>query len=389
MIRILHVFGQLNMGGAESRIMDLYRNIDRFNIQFDFVVHSEKRGYFEDEVEKLGGRIFRIPKYKVVNHAEYEHAWRMFFSAHIGEFKMIQGHMTSTASIYLPIAKSMGVDTTIAHVRSAGVDPGAKGVMTRILRHNLADRADYLFAVSDAAAISAFGAKAFRDGRTTFIPNAINTELFRFNPEIRDKMRKKLGISDKYVIGHVGRFHYAKNHEYLLGLFKQVLVKKENNETTIDPVLLLVGDGPKMDEMKQLADKLGIADRVLFVGNQSEVYKYYNAMDCFVYPSRYEGLPGTVIEAQASGLRCLISDRICREVYITDSIMGISIDAPEFLWANKVLECEFKAPKDRKGYADVVANAGFDIKAQARKMTEFYKTGMIGALKGGNTETCQ
>lgn len=381
MIRILHVFGQLNVGGAESRIMDLYRNIDRFNIQFDFVVHSQERGYFEDEIEKLGGRVFRIPRYKVVNHLEYENAWKLFFSSHLGEFNMIQGHMTSTASIYLPIAKAMGVDVTIAHVRSAGVDPGAKGVMTRILRANLAEKADYLFACSDAAAISAFGAKAFRDGKTTFIPNAINTELFRFNPALRKQIRDELGIVNKYVIGHVGRFHYAKNHEYLLSIFKEIVEIKGRGETELDPVLMLVGDGPRMDEMKQLASKLEIDDKVLFLGNKSEIYKYYNAMDCFVYPSRYEGLPGTVIEAQANGLRCLISDRICREVYVTDSIMGLSIDATEFLWASKTIESESKAPKEREPYAQMVADAGFDVKAQAYKMSQFYKTGMLGELK--------
>lgn len=381
MIRILHVFGQLNVGGAESRIMDLYRNIDRTKIQFDFVVHSETRGFFEDEVESLGGRIFRIPRYKVFNQIEYERAWKELFEDHKNEFNMIQGHMTSTAAIYLPIAKSKGVSVTIAHVRSAGVDPGVKGVMTRVLRSNLAKKADYLFACSEAAAISAYGKKAYEQGKTTFIPNAINTEQFRFDPAVRNQVREELGIVDKYVVGHVGRFHYAKNHEYLLGVFKEILNKKDSGETKLEPVLLLIGAGPRMNEMKELAVKLGIEDKVMFLGNKTDIYRYYNAMDCFVYPSRYEGLPGTVIEAQASGLRCLISDRICREVYVTDAIMGMNIDAPECIWADKTLECDFKAPKDREKYAEVVASAGFDVKTQATKMMQFYKTGMLGELE--------
>lgn len=380
MIRILHVFGKLNVGGAESRIMDLYRNIDRSKIQFDFVVHGEGRGFFEDEVEVLGGRVFRVPQYKVVNQIEYINAWKRLMAEHAGEFEMIQGHMTSTASIYLPIVKANGVKTTIAHVRSAGVDPGPKGVMTRVLRMNLAKKADYLFACSDLAAISAFGKKAFEEGRTTFIPNAIIVDKFKFDASAREEIRKELGIEDKFVIGHVGRFHYAKNHEYLLGVFKEILNKKDAKETELDPVLMLVGDGPKMEEMKQLADKLGITDTVLFLGNKSDVFRYYNAMDCFVYPSRYEGLPGTVIEAQASGLRCLISDRICREVYVTDAIMGMSIDADEYIWADKTIECAAKAPKDREKYARIVADAGFDVKTQAVKMEKFYLTSDIGVL---------
>ena len=380
MIRILHVFGKLNMGGAESRIMDLYRNIDRSKIQFDFVVHGDERGFFEDEIESLGGHIYRVMQYKVVNQAEYVSAWKKLMAEHAGEYKMIQGHMTSTASIYLPIAKANGIETTIAHVRSAGVDPGPKGIMTRVLRMNLANKADYLFACSQLAAISAFGKKAFNAGRTTFIPNAIDTKKFKFSTQIRDEVRKELGIEDKFVIGHVGRFHYAKNHEYLLRVFKEILDKKASGNTNLDPVLMLVGSGPKMDEMQNLAKELGISDSVLFLGNKADVYRYYNAMDCFVYPSRYEGLPGTVIEAQANGLRCLISDRICREVYVTDSIMGMSIDADEYIWADKTIECAFKAPKNREDYAATVADAGFDAVTQTAKMEQFYLTGDLGVL---------
>lgn len=387
MIRILHVFGKLNMGGAESRIMDLYRSIDKSKIQFDFVVHGDERGFFEDEIESLGGRVFRVPQYKVVNQTEYVSAWKKLMAEHPDEFKMIQGHMTSTASIYLPIAKASGVKTTIAHVRSAGVDPGPKGIMTRILRMNLANKADYLFACSELAAISAFGKKAFNEGRTTFIPNAIDTRKFKFNAAHREEVRAELGIENKFVIGHVGRFHYAKNHEYLLRIFKEVLDKKALGQTDLDPVLMLVGAGPKMDEMKALAKELGIEEHVLFLGSKSDVYRYYNAMDCFVYPSRYEGLPGTVIEAQASGLRCLISDRICREVYVTDSIMGMSIDADEYIWADKTIESAAKAPKNREDYAAFVADAGFDIKTQAAKMEQFYLTGDLGVLTGEITET--
>lgn len=387
MIRILHVFGKLNMGGAESRIMDLYRSIDKSKIQFDFVVHGDERGFFEDEIESLGGRVFRVPQYKVVNQTEYVSAWKKLMAEHPDEFKMIQGHITSTASIYLPIAKAAGIKTTIAHVRSAGVDPGPKGVMTRILRMNLANKADYLFACSELAAISAFGKKAFNEGRTTFIPNAIDTRKFKFSAALREEVRAELGIENKFVIGHVGRFHYAKNHEYLLRIFKEVLDKKALGQTELDPVLMLVGAGPKMDEMKALAKELGIEEHVLFLGSKSDVYRYYNAMDCFVYPSRYEGLPGTVIEAQTSGLRCLISDRICREVYVTDSIMGMSIDADEYIWADKTIESAAKAPKNREDYAAFVADAGFDIKTQAAKMEQFYLTGDLGVLTGEITET--
>ena len=140
-IRILHVLGTTNLGGAESRIMDLYRHIDRNRVQFDFVVHTEKEGFFDKEIEELGGRIFRVPRFRIYNYFSYRRAFREFFREH-HEFRMVQGHMTSSAAIYLPIAKKAGISTTIAHARSAGVDKGLKGKLTRWMRRNLWRKAD-------------------------------------------------------------------------------------------------------------------------------------------------------------------------------------------------------------------------------------------------------
>ena len=149
-VRILHILGNTQLGGAESRIMDLYRHMDRSVVQFDFVVHSKEEGYFNEEIRKLGGRIFRVPRFRVLNYFSYCRAWKKLLQEHRdadgrSEFHMIQGHMTSTAAIYLPIARKCGIETTIAHARSAGVDKGLKGILTRFLRRNLSKKADYLF----------------------------------------------------------------------------------------------------------------------------------------------------------------------------------------------------------------------------------------------------
>ena len=134
-VRVLHVLGNTNLGGAESRIMDLYRHIDRNRVQFDFLVHSGEEGFYEKEIRELGGRIFRVPRFRIYNYFSYRKALREFFQAH-HEFALVQGHMTSTAAIYLPIAKKAGVKKTAAHARSAGVDKGLKGTVTRFLRRN-------------------------------------------------------------------------------------------------------------------------------------------------------------------------------------------------------------------------------------------------------------
>lgn len=383
-VRVLHVLGNTNLGGAESRIMDLYRHTDRNRVQFDFLVHSGEEGFYEKEIRELGGRIFRVPRFRIYNYFSYRKALKEFFQKH-HEFALVQGHMTSTAAIYLPIAKKAGVKKTAAHARSAGVDKGLKGTMTRFLRRNLADKADYLFTCSELAGISVYGEKAVQEGKTIFIPNAIDCAGFTFDPEKRKKMREELGLTDAIIIGHVGRFHYAKNHEYLLRVFAELCRMSagaggSTAETGADQKyhLILLGEGPLMEDTRKLAEELCVADRVHFLGNHKNIADYYQAMDYFVYPSRYEGMPGTIVEAQASGLSCLMSDTICREVIATELVETMSIEKEPKVWA-EVLQRRIDAlvskQEKRKKYAAKMAAAGFDVQAQAERMMRFYESG--------------
>ncbi len=364
-IRILHVLGTLGVGGAECRIMDLYRNMDRERVQFDFLVHysAEKTGkksptsdelmavrepdYFDNSVKKLGGRIFCLPKFVGTNANDYKAAIKRFFNEHQGEWKVVQGHMTSTAAIYLPIAKKSGVPICIAHARSAGVDNGIKGIATRILRAPLQKEGitDYNFACSREAGISVFGSRLVEAGSVKIIPNAIDLKHFAYNEETRLKIRDELGVSNALVIGHVGSFRYAKNHEFLLNVFAQVCRLLDNDDLNQYSMLhgmrvrlLMLGKGPLMDDMKKLADRLHIYDRCIFAGNKSNASDYYQAMDYFCFPSRYEGLPGSVIEAQAAGLQCLVSDSVTPEVNVTELVSMRSINSEPRDWARKILD---------------------------------------------------
>lgn len=364
-IRILHVLGTVNRGGAESRIMDLYRKMDRERIQFDFLVHTDNEGHFEKEIKDMGGHVYRILRFRGSNLGAYRKAMRDFFGVH-REFMCVQGHMTSTASIYLPIAKASGIPVTIAHARNAGVDKGMKGMMTRLLRRNLDKKADYLFACSRMAGEAVFGRKAVSEGRTVYIPNAIEVSRFCFNSRIRDSMRKELGLDGQLVIGHVGRFDYQKNHEYLIDIFYEV------QKLCREARLVLLGEGAGMETIKGLAAELGMLEKLCFLGNQRNIQDYYQAMDYFVFPSRYEGLPGTVIEAQAAGLRCLISDAIAEEVRITDLVQMKSIKRPAAEWAAKILETADYPRINRK---EELIRSDFDVNRQAAKMAGFYLTG--------------
>jgi glycosyltransferase involved in cell wall biosynthesis len=303
----------------------------------------------------------------VINYFAYKKALQKFFKEH-NDYAAVQGHMTSTASIYLPIAKKAGIAITIAHARSAGVDQGIRGIITRIIRYPLKNRADYLFTCSKEAGIAVYGKKSVKKGKVWTIPNAIDAERFSYNEEVRNKVRKELGIADKFVIGHVGRFGFMKNHAYLLDIFSEICKTRE------DAVLVLIGKGELEDDIKSKAKQLGIIDKVHFLGTHSDVERYYQAFDYFVFPSTFEGFPGSVAEAQASGLRCLVSDKITREVALTGLVSYRSIEEPALNWAKEILDNINKAAI-RKDYSDVIKEKNFDVKGQAKMLEEFYLTG--------------
>ena len=392
-IIVLHVVGRLDIGGAESRIMDLYRNIDREKVQFHFVQHTKDRCAFEEEIECLGGKVYNIPRFNVKNYFAYKRAWKKLFQEH-SEIKAVHGHMTSTAAIYLPIAKKAGISITIAHARSAGVDPGLKGKITRFLRKNLYQKCDYRFTCSKLAGEAVFGNQEDENKKARFIPNAIETDRFKFDKEIRDNIRKELKIEDKFVIGHVGRFAHMKNHKYMLQILEQC-VRMETGKKLPETVIMFLGDGSLKEEIRQQAADMGMESRVLFMGNKRDAYRYYQAMDYFLLPSLYEGLPGTAIEAQASGLPGMMSDTVTEEAIVTDLLKMRSIEEDPVLWAEEIMmknqelvsgfkECAETGgagkqadwiTKKRRLYADVVKSAAFDVKEQAKRMQEFYLTG--------------
>lgn len=366
-IRILHVLGGLSLGGAESRIMDLYRNIDRQKIQFDFLVHSSGEEHFDEEIEALGGRIYRAPRFKVYNLFSYKKAIKSFFAVH-HEFTAVHGHMTSTAAIYLPIAKKLGIPITIGHARSAGVAGGLKGLMTKLIRYPLKYRADYCLACSEKAGESVYGKRWVKRGKVEVIPNAIDAEKYVYDENVRTELRDKMGLTDKFVIGHVGSFREAKNHTFLIQIFEQIY-KKRN-----DAILLLLGEGALMESIKQQVSEAGLSNVVWFLGNKSDVAHYYQIMDYLVFPSLYEGLPGSIVEAQTSGLRCLVSDNVTREVGITELVEFYSLNRTAGEWADYILET---GDYIRENRFESIKRAGFDIGAQIVRYGEIYRKNIM------------
>lgn len=365
MIKVLQVLGTVGLGGAESRVMDLYRHMNRERIQFDFLVTRGTKGYYEDEIKSLGGKVYYLPAFRVYNYIEYVKVVKAFFAEHKGEYMAVHGHMTSTASIYLPIAKKSGVPLTIAHARSAGVDPGIKGKITRFLRKNLYKKCDMMLSCSDEASVSVFGEKASKDVK--FMPNAIDTKDFLYNESERNRIRDEYGIGDRLLIGHVGSFRYAKNHKWVIEVFakiKEIVPEKR-------PILMLLGDGELRSEIENLVADKGLSEDVIFTGNMSPVAPFYQAFDVLLFPSHYEGMPGTVVEAQGAGLPSLISDKITSQVGITKLVKYMELNGDVEAWARTLIAMA-EADNDRSNVVTFNGERLSDTLYDVNRQVEFY-----------------
>lgn len=360
-VRILHVFGRLDRGGAETMVMNIYRSIDRTKIQFDFLIHTEEKCDYTDEILELGGRIYSISRYNFKNHFKYKEQWEKFFKEH-NEYKIIHGHVRSTAAIYLKIAKKYNL-RTIAHSHNTSSGRGIKAIGKNILQYPIRYIADYFFACSESAAIWLFGEKKYNTGGVEIIKNPIDTKKYIYDNEIRENVRKELKIEDKFVIGHVGRFHTQKNHEFLLKIFKKIY------DVNRDSILLLVGEGEIKSVIENKVEEMGLKKNVIFYGSTSKVNELFQSMDVFVFPSLYEGLGIVAIESQASGLVTICSENIPKEAAITNNLIYMSLEESAESWAKEILE---NSRYVRKNMYKEICDSGYDILKSKIWFEDFY-----------------
>lgn len=358
-IRILHVIGIMNRGGAETMIMNLYRHIDRTKIQFDFVENSFEPAVFDEEILSLGGRIYRCPHYNGKNHFAYVKWWNAFFQEHRDEYPIVHGHLGSTAAIYLSIAKKHGA-YSIAHSHSASFN-----MKYYVFTYPTRFIADYFFACSEAAGISRYGKRVGMDkARCAVLPNAIDLEQYGYNEQIRHEMRKQLCLKDvSFVLGHVGRFVDAKNHLFLIDIFEAVHRRRP------DSSLLLVGDGALRPQIEAHIAQKGLEDHVILTGVQSDTWKYYQAMDAFVMPSLYEGLPVSMVEAQTAGLSCFVSSGVPRESALTGLVQFLPLSDGAEKWGEQILQ---HIGSERRSMRKEIEEAGYDIQMSSRWLEQYY-----------------
>ena len=362
MIRILHVLGGLDRGGAETMVMNLYRAIDRTQIQFDFITHTDRSQAYTDEILKLGGKIYYFPKFKGANFLKLRKLWIKFFKEH-PEYKILHSHVRSYASLYLPIAKKAGVKTII-HSHSTSNGKGLSSFVKRLMQFPLRYQADYFFGCSKEAGEWLFGKKVVESSKYHVLKNAIDTEKYKFNEESRAQYREKLRLGNKLTYVHVGRFHPSKNHTFLLNLFAEI--HKRNPNT----VLLLVGDGPSHSSIQTQIEELCLQDDVLLLGSRDDIPEILHAADCFLFPSLWEGFGMVAVEAQATGLPCICSDMVPSSVKVTDFCYFISTD-DLLAWVDMSMQnTRYALSMQNEGNVNGIES--FDIKKSAAELQSFY-----------------
>ncbi len=364
-LRVLLVFGKLNRGGAETLVMNIFRSVDRTRLVFDFVVHTDEECDYDNEVIQLGGKIYHFPRYNVLNHSLYCKEWNDFFVNH-REYKIIHAHSTGSASVIFRIARKYGL-ITIAHSHTVSPKNGLRQIAVNSYRLPLKELSDYMFACSEQAGRWMFGDDVTEKENYKTIKNAIDLDNFSYCEADRIEVRNQLGIGENdFVVGNVARFNPSKNHPFLIDIFNELLKLKPEAK------LMLVGTGEDENKIKTKVNELGINDNVLFLGSQSRVNKLLNAMDVFVLPSFYEGIPLSVIEAQANGLSVLTTSSISNEVLCTDLVILKSIEESASDWAREIIS--LKAEKPREAYKDELKAKGYDVHLTAKWLTEFYES---------------
>ena len=371
-VRVLQIFTTMGRGGAESMIMNYYRQLDRTKIQFDFLVHRAEKAAFEEEIESLGGKIYRIQPINPLFPKNYYNELRTFFKAH-AEYNIIHSHLNTFSCFPLKIAEEFKLETRIAHAHIA-MDPISlsntfssvdnlleaikKGIKLRV-KKKIHRYTTHYFSCGEKAGKWLFGETT----DVQIMNNAIDANSFIYNEHKAKVLRKEFHLENKVILGHIGRFTHQKNHEYLLKVFAELRTK--NNQY----VLALIGDGPLQEKIKAEAKKLGISDAVHFLGLRTNIPDIIQMIDIFVFPSFYEGLPVTLVEAQAAGLQIIDSDTITKEVQLTPDIQFASIaEAPE-LWAQKIIAL---GKITKKNNFKAIEAANYDIISNTKEIEKFY-----------------
>ncbi|ACB62077.1 glycosyl transferase group 1 [Exiguobacterium sibiricum 255-15] len=364
-VRVLHVLGSTNLGGAQSFVMNLYRKIDTTKIQFDFVIHTNDACFYDQEILSRGGKIFRCPNYKGNNHFEYLSWWKKFLRDNSENYEFLHSHIRSTAWIYMMLCRKYKLNT-IAHSHSISSGKGFKSFVKNSMQLPIRYISNYQFACSEKAGTWLFGRSIIYKKTFKIVKNSIELEKYYFDYSKRTLLKEEMDLKGKKIIGHIGRMTTAKNHLKILGVFQEF---KKNNSNTI---LLLIGDGELKEKIVEEANKMNILNDIYFLGAVHNVEDYLQVMDVFLFPSLWEGLGISLIEAQAAGLECVISDSIPEDVILSDLITIVPLKESHSYWA-KIIQNKITNTSHRQSDINNIAEQGYDINQLVSWFEEFYR----------------
>ncbi len=360
LVKVLEMIASLNYGGSQAMIINLCKAMDKEKVQCDFIVdHPEYMG-MKEIVESLGSKIYILPTFKGTNVKEIKDAWNGFFDEH-PEYQILHSHSRSYASIYLPIAKKHGLKTII-HSHNTSNGKGFAALVKNILQYPLRKRADYFIGCSKEAGEWLFGKKICEGERFFVLNNAIDTDRFIFDEDIRRQYREMFHLKDEKVFIQVGRMNEQKNHPFTLDVFSAYL------QTDPEAKLFIVGNGILKESIENRIFELRIQDNVTILEYRDDVDHLLQMADVFLMPSLFEGLSVAAVEAQASGIRCLLSDRCDRNVNITGLCEFLPLQKE--IWVEKMKEDVPLRPYTKE---DII-KAGFDVDTTAKWLEDFYRS---------------
>ena len=367
MKRVLIITNTMEAGGAETFLMKVYRTIDRNVLQFDFLVNRPGRVFYEDEILALGGKVYRGFSKSRHPVKSFNCIRRLVKSGHYDAVLLVAVHPVAWLDL---LAARLGRAKTrlVRSTNSSSGGGSAANLLAMLSRPLVKALATGMLAPSAKAARWLFGAQAVKGGRVTIITNGLPLEQYRFDPDIRARVRGELECEHAFVIGHVGRFNKQKNHVYLIEVFARIADRCEH------ACLVLVGTGELEGSIQELVRKKGLAERVLFLGVRSDVPRLLMAMDELIFPSLYEGLPNVVVEAQATGLPCLISDTITEDVVITDLVQRLPLAENKSSWVEESLAL---GVHNREGYTRILETKGYHIQKTAEQVTAMLLEGAL------------
>ncbi|MBR5110738.1 MAG: glycosyltransferase family 1 protein [Clostridia bacterium] len=363
MIRVLHSVSNMARAGIETFLMNYYREMDREQIQFDFLANKPTPGEYDEEVRAMGGRVFISPGLNPLHFPQYKRFMADLLRSN-PDIKIVHSHNGAMGYYALQSAKDAGLPIRIAHAHNTKILRDSKYPLKAVCKQLLRGAATDYWGCGRDAGIFYYGEKRWK-ASGFILHNAIDLPRFRFQPDVRHRIRQLHNLENYFVIGHVGRFNQQKNHTRLLDIF--AAVAKADPEAR----LALIGVGELEQSTREKAKALGLQDKVLFLGQMANVNEWYQAMDCFVLPSLFEGLPVVGIEAQAAGLPCFFSDQVTDEVLLLPEACRVSLQASDEEWARRILAAK-QADNIREQGEDIVRQAGYDIYAEGQKLQEIY-----------------